>query len=360
MPAAARLPSWGVVQSVPVLAVGGDDGARGHQFVTVMDARRLGGGGLAVAEHPSQEIRLFSPAGDLVRVLGGRGDGPGEFRDIRSLAVRRGDTLHAFDARSQRVSILTPEGRFVGGVASGGGDGLLEDLTAFTDGRWGGKGRAGLRSGPVGSIVRTPKPFYVLSPDLRSRTFLAEAPGPMSASFAVPGGEVGTRAAPFTPVPRYAIHGDRMYLSFGDHRDVPGFTSEGTLRVILRMEEEGRRVEAADRERWLEGVLRQVPESAHAEVRRLLATLPAPERLPLHDRILADPRGRIWLERYEPPFGPGRVWVVVDPERGTAGRVTVPAGLELFQVGEDFVVAGWAGELDVVQVGVFPLRPAEG
>ncbi|HEV2146821.1 MAG TPA: 6-bladed beta-propeller [Longimicrobiaceae bacterium] len=62
-------------------------------------------GRIYAADGVSQEIRIFSPAGDPVSSIGRRGRGPGEFTGLQDVAVGRGDSLFAFDPVLQRVSV---------------------------------------------------------------------------------------------------------------------------------------------------------------------------------------------------------------------------------------------------------------
>ncbi len=65
-------------------------------------------GRLAIAQPNEASIWIFSPSGERLRVLGGRGEGPGEFQAISAMGWR-GDTLWAADGRLFRVTFLDPE-----------------------------------------------------------------------------------------------------------------------------------------------------------------------------------------------------------------------------------------------------------
>ncbi len=71
------------------------------------------GGNLFVAQPAVREIRVFDAQGDSLGVMGGRGEGPGEFGTISSIGLL-GDTVVATDAALGRVSYFGTDGTFLG------------------------------------------------------------------------------------------------------------------------------------------------------------------------------------------------------------------------------------------------------
>jgi sugar lactone lactonase YvrE len=82
-------------------------------------------GNIYIADSLNARIQKFSKDGVFLASLGRKGQGPGEFSSIRSLAVDADDRLFAFDDRQRRLTVLTTDGkevrtiRFVKGVISG-------------------------------------------------------------------------------------------------------------------------------------------------------------------------------------------------------------------------------------------------
>ena len=56
----------------------------------------------------ADEIRVFDLEGGFVRVVGRKGEGPGEYREILGLTVEEGDSLHVTDLVNQRRTVLSP------------------------------------------------------------------------------------------------------------------------------------------------------------------------------------------------------------------------------------------------------------
>ena len=98
----------------PALVIGASAGLEDGPdvFGHVSHAIGLSGGHVAVADAMAGEIRVFDAEGRHVRTLGGRGDGPGEFAALWTLAELAGDTIAAVDLSRVRISVFAPSGAF--------------------------------------------------------------------------------------------------------------------------------------------------------------------------------------------------------------------------------------------------------
>ncbi len=101
--------TW-IVKDTASVVLGEQGGPDGSEFGFIQGAVILSDGYIAVADHQSNSIRLFTPAGDLFRSLGRSGSGPGEFGYLYSLALAGADTLVAFDLSTRRLSWFTRDG----------------------------------------------------------------------------------------------------------------------------------------------------------------------------------------------------------------------------------------------------------
>lgn len=86
----------------------GDDDAFGR----VMDVKLGPTGRIYVADDLSWNVAVFDRSGRLLRRLGRRGRGPGEFERPWYLAVDRHDSLFVWDGALARVSVFGPDGRY--------------------------------------------------------------------------------------------------------------------------------------------------------------------------------------------------------------------------------------------------------
>jgi hypothetical protein len=95
-----------------------------------------------------------------------------------------------------------------------------------------------------------------------------------------------------------------------------------------------------------------------ARVVRRDHTTRAPTRA--HVEAMSDAQGHLWVEEFKPPGEeiPGVIWTVFDPEGRALGFVETPAELEIYEVGEDYILGRTRDELDVEYIQVWPLdRP---
>jgi len=67
--------------------------------------------GIAVTD--IHRVLIFDSTGHLLVTRGQNGAGPGEYENVQAICQSTGDTLVVVDAGQSRVSILTPDGRFV-------------------------------------------------------------------------------------------------------------------------------------------------------------------------------------------------------------------------------------------------------
>jgi hypothetical protein len=65
---------------------------------------------VAVGVGGSGSVLVYDEAGALIRTLGRTGDGPGEFRSIGSLVAMPGDSLGVYDPLLRRLSVFSPAG----------------------------------------------------------------------------------------------------------------------------------------------------------------------------------------------------------------------------------------------------------
>ena len=65
-----------------------------------------------MAQPNDYNVRVYDASGKLVRIIGRKGGGPGEFEGIGSIGFRA-DTLFVSDGRLRRTSLFALDGRFI-------------------------------------------------------------------------------------------------------------------------------------------------------------------------------------------------------------------------------------------------------
>ena len=89
----------------PTLTLGVIEGEEPYMFNWVRGANRLSDGSIAVMNNSSGEIRIFGADGRHPRSMGGKGEGPGEFKIGRFIWVLPGDTPWVGDYRPWRYHV---------------------------------------------------------------------------------------------------------------------------------------------------------------------------------------------------------------------------------------------------------------
>lgn len=98
----------------PLVDIGGEGGP--EELSGVTGAVSLSDGRIVIGNGATNEIRFFSADGDYLETIGRRGGGPGEFYSLLWVGVAPGDTILAYDIRTQRLSWFAPDGRYVRGT----------------------------------------------------------------------------------------------------------------------------------------------------------------------------------------------------------------------------------------------------
>ena len=119
----------------PTLSIGVLEGEEPYMFNWIRGANRLSDGSIAMMNNGSGKIRIFDAGGTHLRSMGGKGEGPGEFRIGRFIWVLPGDTLWVGDYRPWRYHVYASTGEFIRLVAlepsAGQAKVILQSLLAF-------------------------------------------------------------------------------------------------------------------------------------------------------------------------------------------------------------------------------------
>jgi hypothetical protein len=129
--------AWGVgpVRVVEVLRIGVLDGDDAYQFHEIYALAVAEDGTIFVGNNQTATVRVFSPSGEFLRELGGRGRGPGEYIMVNDVWLagdgvavtdwqgggrtgvysRDGELLHFWSSTRPDRSRITPVGRTPGG-----------------------------------------------------------------------------------------------------------------------------------------------------------------------------------------------------------------------------------------------------
>lgn len=348
-------------------SIGDTPGDPAHQLFRAIDATRQSDGTVAVGNSASGEIRLFRQDGTFMRQFGSTGGGPGEFRGANALRkVRRiaGDTLLTWDIYGQTVSVFTPDGEYVRSFGLDGPArqhfwaGAFADrsiLMRVLDPGWTG----GPENIPEG-LTRGTLTLHHYGSDHRLSNSLTDIPD--SEGFRARWGPWGSIAgdAPFGRVTTIQAGGEEIYVATGDADEVAVYHQSGTLERLIRRSVEPVQVTpemvSHDKAARVEGDSAQLERyDVEPRVRRMIEELPYPAVLPPYGRTVLDSEMNLWVEAFRASEDDPADWSVFDKEGIWLGRVTLPKGLEVYEIGADYILGRILGELEVERIEVYEI-----
>jgi len=297
-------------------------------------------------------VRAFESDGALLGVIGGRGEGPGEFQGLLKLGFL-GDTLWVLDHSLFRFSLFTEEGQFLSsfsvpfrfqeepGQPPANAWGLLSDGTV-----WGFSfvSPFELEDGTV-----TEQHIVVMSPDNVVTDTIASIPVGKNNWTSAPGGAMLRQ--PFRGGPLHGFFPNEL-AALTVRREAPSSPEDAKL-TLLKM------TLANDTVFVREFGYEPIP-IPRAEIDSILDSNVTSRRSRdwLDDRLYKPPfrppvtsmvlgmDGWIWL-RGNPTENAGVPWFALDPDGTPAGRIPLPAGLRVF-AGDAFHL--WGAEKDELDV----------
>jgi sugar lactone lactonase YvrE len=102
-------PAWKLVEQIRIGSV--DD-----TTVALTDVRGVAvaaDGRIFVFDYALQNIRMFAASGALVKTIGRKGAGPGEFRNANGMALAPDGRLWVNDPQNSRFAVFAPDGQFI-------------------------------------------------------------------------------------------------------------------------------------------------------------------------------------------------------------------------------------------------------
>lgn len=358
----------------PLFEIGRDPADPDAQLHNVTSAIRRENGDIVVANSGTSEILIFDADGRLVDVRGRQGEGPGEFSGFGSLSLVSADekeivaeyrsfqrTLIRFDSVGEATETTSAlQSRGGSGEASTSPSGVGFYLNAPDSGP-DLEGAEGDERWIPSMLVRFS--YDGEGPDTvaryrGSKVFFADV-GPRMTF----GGGSVTGPSVLSPLvssstasagggePWRVIAGDEGTSEF----DV--FSEDGTLLMRVRWDAQGREFTDEDRDRiradyLADSFARREPQAA----RRALEVMPRLERTPIYEDLHVDRLGHYWVKRHSLPTDEEQTWWVFGPDGQFAAAVTVPLGVRILEVGDDYLLGVARDELDVQRLEMWALQ----
>ncbi len=348
-------PVWGerspwVVDTAPLLSIGNEDGEDAYLFSRISGATRRDDGTIVVADGFGRELRVFSAEGRHLSTHGRLGQGPGEFSFINRFA--RCGTNELWVDTDARLSIWRLDSlAFVREFMLP--DNAMWPLICF-DG-----------AGLLVQQSRSPDPEAAPpnTPYNDSLLFkVVDASGaPRSTLFTLPLWEYMVVHTPqggrgmVTPFGRRSVfqaNGERLVVGLAAEMRLDEYDLDGRWMRSLRGPPVDLAIDGAAREAYAKAPL--VRQDSMTRDWYAVGGSPFPDRMPAYDDLLRDPDGHLWVRRFAVPGTDTGAWGVFAPNGEFLGHVTLPADLEVHEIGHDYVLGAVIDD-EVPQVRMYRL-----
>ncbi len=331
-------PAWASLDSTGAMTVVPDDSRPETLFGRLRGALRLADGRIAVLDIERHIVQVFAPDGAFLFSRGRRGQGPGELSNPWRLIRAAGDSVGVYDmdGHLELISLADGGSRRIrvprtrdGGMAQilgsfSGGDYLailnefpgrieegtiplfssLEVMTAT-----GGRGSA------LGRYQSTQFTFRKVNGELRQVETLFWAEPGMAV---LPSGFAWCQVAEIDC---------QLWSRTGEH--------VRTIRAAV--EKTAVTDDAVD-----DLVAMRLGDAATAgdsvRIRNALRDADRADHMPVASLIRGDSRGRLWIRPFLWHMEPQARWVVLEPTGAVLGTVTLPSSLEVYDIGEDYIL----------------------
>ena len=91
-------------------------------------------GQIYVSDSDAHNIKIFSPEGKLIKLVGQQGQGPGDLYSPSFIDIA-GDRLFVWESRNRRFSVMDKDGRFINSLQIAPEKGRTEGMKILPDGR---------------------------------------------------------------------------------------------------------------------------------------------------------------------------------------------------------------------------------
>ncbi len=346
-----------VVAREPSLSLGALEGDDRYQFFRVVDALRLGDGRIVVANRGTSEIRLYDRTGQYLDAWGSTGEGPGEFTNLSLVLRWPGDSILAWDSRQRRVTVFDASGE-VGRTFSFGSDEVMnrpEFVDVLADGSLLVAGSSVMTPAEISSgLHRVPRVYGRADRSGQILGSLGTHPG-NEAHIMVSPEVVNVVTHPFARRTVAIAWGGTALISPSDRYELASFDMTGDLVRSVRLAHQLETVTDADLQAYVESRVVAAEEERHAQIRQLYEDVPLVETFPAFGEIHVDALDHLWVRDYRPPPKDPGSWTVFDPDGRVLGRIDTPPGLDVMEIGEDYILGRSTDELDVEYVQVWGL-----
>jgi hypothetical protein len=353
-----------VVSPEPVLVLE-DDGSTEKLFSRI-SARRLPDGDVVVGDAATADLMVFGREGQLVRRLARRGRGPGELEGEFALTTQ-GDTIYTLGRppmSAPDVSVFAGDQGFLTRVRPEAANArVVTVLDRLATGEFvvqRGLSAAAFWTVPApGTLIPDTVVYGLLPTSGDSVRWLPPAIRGTYVSFPWQLGRSTTSLTPYPlgPATVMVASSDRLWLIKADGGDFVVHDGAGRQVATGRLPLDPRSFDQTEvgraRDRALATATRGLDS---AKARAMYDPALLPRTMPLLSGAYAGPDGEVWVRLFDLDDEAAPRYLVLDHSGREVGRATLPTGLEVQQIGADFVLGIRTDSLGVESVHEYALR----
>jgi hypothetical protein len=280
------------------LSIGGEDDAGNIILYQPWRYTVNGKGDIYISDRQELVIKKFNSEGQYIQTIGAKGEGPGEFQAMGSMAILPDERLIILDWRARRTSIFGPDGVFSESSKwrNSHFDIYFVTETSYT---------------VEENVYGEERQLFMKTYDFDGKELVTFG------KFTPPGMKVSTQGnsafsigLPYAPTSIFA--GDRarqwLYHCLNDSYLIEVFNEEG--KIIRKIDRPYKPVPFTDNDakEYLEA-FEENPESSFAKMAR---EVEMPSVKTVTERMLVDEEGRLWVETNEEIERDSRIFIAYD------------------------------------------------
>ena len=342
----------------PMLTLGDANNEKAVLFGAGLEgATRLPNGNILVADRGEYSLKVFDMSGKLVKSLGRKGSGPGEFSYVADL-WRCGKEIVVGDIENgHRTTVFSTDLALKRSFRFGSVGNLSTPYMSscnaagmFVHIGW--ENRADMKGG----VFRSRVPLWLSGVDSTARP-AGDMLGSERWGLVVDGKFRGTRPLPLGKQPVIAIGTDRFYTGSADTYTITMHDLTGRIIGTFSKPNVQLATTNADIERAVDMEAAGRSDDERARLRKSYDEMQLPKTVPAYLRMLVDSEGMVWVQDYPRGRSTWSTWTVFSREGLQLAEVQLPAHLTVFEIGRDYVLGRYVDpDEDIPEIRYYRLR----
>jgi hypothetical protein len=329
------------VDSDAVLQIDGTASSGELVFGSAVGGTVLEDGTIVIADGLEHSVRFFNEAGVLVRSVGRKGEGPGEFNHIGWIGQCGTDSVFIWDPELKRMTLIDAAGTVVTSYRVPD-DPTLAAGSIFTCSRDG-----------VFAVVGTPSNIASVTEHYSAPLWLADTRGVIIREL---GDVLAFEGRPLGRVTSIAVSNTQVYVGTKDSLYVDVYERDGNQHLQLIVADSLR---APSTRHYELAIDVQVARLGSVDDRRMLKEYmlrqPMPEWMPPYSDLFVDPADMLWVQLSL--AGDPDTWLRVFSSAGdVVATVRLPFFMRVFEIGPHHLLSAYDDDNGEPHVALFRIQ----